>query len=116
MAMSALSAAIFVLAILAFLVVDVYHRTRRACSAVGDEMTFRNYIVQLVTRRQPYQDMSTGGRARQDYYYTWQIPRMIRVHMEDATMVAIYILAFLAVCVFFGIWLVQYWTVRWFLG
>ncbi|ESU18169.1 hypothetical protein FGSG_11432 [Fusarium graminearum PH-1] len=109
-----MSAAIFVLAIFAFLVVDIYHRARRASAAVGDKGNIRHYFLQLFSHRQPYQDSSTGSAARQDYYYTWQITRMLRVHMEDATMVFIYILVLLALCMFLGILLVQYWTIRCF--
>lgn len=96
------SAAIFLIAILAFLVVDIYHCGRRASLAYGYNNNYWNFF------RYPF--------SRHGHYYRWQIGRMIRMHIEDAILVGLYLLAALTFFALLTLWMAQHWLARWILG
>lgn len=107
---------IFLFAIFVFLAVDVYHRTRRVWRSARYEIRFPNFIYYLLPQTQPYQQLATRDEISRGYYYQWRVGTMFRVYMEDAVTVGLYILVFLAVCVFLGFWIIQYWLAKWLFG
>ncbi|CAG7557831.1 unnamed protein product [Fusarium equiseti] len=74
------SATIFLVAIIALLIVDVYHTARRLCTAAGYDHSFWNLFPHIFTR---------GPR---DYHYRWSIGKMVKIHLEDAILIGLYIL------------------------
>ncbi|RSL45379.1 hypothetical protein CEP54_014300 [Fusarium duplospermum] len=104
---------IFLLAIFAFLVVDVYHRTRRVWRSARYGNRFANFVHYLLSRAHPYEQFSTQDEISRGYYYQWRVGTMLRVHMEDVVTVGLYLFVFLAVCVFLGLCVILYWLAKW---
>lgn len=56
------------------------------------------------------------SRSPRDYHYRWSIGKMVRMHLEDAILVGLYLLVLPVLFVLFVLWVAQYWVARWVLG
>lgn len=111
-----LGSMIFLFAILSFLLVDAYHRARRVWQSARSETWFPSFIYHLASGTQPYRRFATRDEISRGHYYQWRVGTMLRVHMEDAVSVCVYISVLLAVCVALSFWVIQYWLAKWLLG
>ncbi|KAH7216987.1 uncharacterized protein BKA55DRAFT_218818 [Fusarium redolens] len=109
-------AAVFLVAILAFLVIDTYHRARRIYRGVTSHNNLRNMIFRIASGCQPYHQFADRDETGHGYYYHWRVGTMLRVHLEDTVTIGLYFFLFFIICLLFGVWVVQYWTARWLFG
>ncbi|RFN47642.1 hypothetical protein FIE12Z_8099 [Fusarium flagelliforme] len=94
------SATIFLVAIIALLIVDVYHTARRLCTAAGHSHSFWNLFPHIFSR---------GPR---DYHYRRSIGKMVKIHLEDAILIGLYLLLLPVLFVLFVLWVAQYYIAR----
>ncbi|EGU73584.1 hypothetical protein FOXB_15906 [Fusarium oxysporum f. sp. conglutinans Fo5176] len=113
---AAFGAIVFLVAIMAFLLIDIYHRARRTYREVAYHRNLQNFLYWITSGLQPYNQFADRDESNRGYYYHWRVGTMLRIHLEDAVTTGLYTFLFLILFLLFGVWIIQYWIARWLFG
>ncbi|KAK5996855.1 hypothetical protein PT974_02200 [Cladobotryum mycophilum] len=107
---------LFIVAILAFVLVDMSNTIRRTCENSHGVRRLMAWLRQLASRRQPYQQAADRDEMRQNWYYHWRIRRIFLLNMADAVYVWIFMLYLLVGVLVLAAWVLWSWLVVWAFG